>query len=401
MMGRWEIRRTDLQEQGKMDSSYRNTGPSGRRQSTRLHPLHVLFPLILVCYISCSDLGHSPDEIDWQIGSPEDVQLDGSVLTDLTSRIRSGSYGEIHSLLVVRHDKIVWEEYFRGSDRDALHPLYSVTKSFASTLLGIAVDQGKIGSLRQTVLSLFPEYTDLRNVDAYKRAMTLEDVLTMRSGIQWDEFSTPYGDPRNPTSQLSASSDWMRFILDQPMSDPPGTRFRYNSGCTMLLSGIIRNSTHLQAEEFAREHLFAPLNIFEYQWERGAQGVSNTGWGLRLRPRDMAKLGRLFLHKGKWGGKQIVSNAWIENSTSSHVTLSGSFGYGFQWWMLPLEGFTSHAPRQDDIKIAWGWGDQFIFVIPLLDMVVVSTAGNYSGPLQDQAITFVRDYVVRSVQDVR
>ncbi len=225
----------------------------------------------------------------------------------------------------------------------------------------------------------------------------------MRAGIDWNERIAPYGDPRNPTYQMASSSDWIKFMLDRPMSDPPGTRFRYNSGCTILLSGVLRNRMGNAAHEFAVAHLFRPLGITSFQWERGwkngEQNLTNTGWGLSLRPRDMAKIGQLCLQNGMWEGTRIVSQQWIAESTTDRVSLSNSFSYGYQWWLLPLEGIAGHTPQPNDIRIAWGWGDQFIFAIPYLDLVVVSTGGNFSGPLQDQAIEFVRTSIVRAVRN--
>jgi hypothetical protein len=221
----------------------------------------------------------------------------------------------------------------------------------------------------------------------------------MRAGFDWNEGIVPYGDPRNPTSQLASSNDWIKFMLDRPMSDAPGARFRYNSGCSVLLSGIIRNKTGSQAQEYAVAHLFRPLAITSFNWERGPQGISNTGWGLSLRPRDMAKIGLLCLNQGEYNGTRVLSQQWLNESTTAYSSLSRSFSYGYQWWLLPLEGVAGHTPQPNDIKIAWGWGDQFIFIIPYLDMIVVSTAGNYSGPLEDQAIDFVRTSIVKAVRN--
>jgi len=354
--------------------------------------------LVLLGFVSCShDLGPNNSLDDWRISSPETQNINADTLANLAGRIEAGVYGEIHSLLLVRHGYLVYERYFRGYRIDRIHPVYSVTKSVTSLLIGIASDRGELGALSQSLLSCFPEYRSIANVDARKQAITLKEVLTMRAGFDWNEGIVPYGDPRNPTSQLAGSSDWIKFMLDRPMSDAPGTRFRYNSGCSVLLSGIIRNKTGKQAQEYAVAHLFRPLAITSFDWERGAQGIANTGWGLSLRPRDMAKIGLLCLQQGEYNGTRVLSQQWLNESTTNHVSLSNSFSYGYQWWLLPLEGMAGHAPQPNDLKIAWGWGDQFIFIIPHLDLVVISTAGNYSGPIQDQAIDFVRRSIVKAV----
>lgn len=361
----------------------------------------ILLAFILVAvvrFVACNSDSTGPiDKYEWKISTPETVGLDSTIINDLINTIHNGTYGEIHSLLILRHGQLAVEEYFHGYTRDQLHPVYSVTKSVTSASIGIALDQGKIDGVDSKLLTFFPEYKTIANMDTNKQAITLSDVLTMRAGFAWDELSIPYTDTRNPIHQLLASPDWIKFMLDLRMSDKPGTRFRYNSGCTVLFSGILRNKVRMQAEQFARMNLLDRLGITTYTWESSADGLTNTGWGLSLQPRDMMKFGYMYLQKGKWEGKQIVSENWVSTSTTPYTIFPDSMGYGYQWWLMPLRDVAGHTPTPKDITIAWGWGDQFIFVIPALDMVVVSTAGNYSGQ-GDYAIVFLRDYIIRAVK---
>jgi len=355
---------------------------------------------LLMCWsvlVSCNDIATGPEVGEWAISTPEAQHLDESLLTDLSNRIDSGTYGDIHSLLIVRNGYLVFEKYYRGYGRDDKHPVYSVTKSVSSALVGIALDQKKIADLGKELLSFFPEYPAVANLDSNKQKISLADVLTMRAGFLWDESSAPYGDPGNSTFQLASSSNWIKYMLDLPMSGPPGSRFRYNSGCSILLSGILRNTTGMNADAFCRENLFSLLGIADYQWETGPQGITNTGWGLSLRPRDMLKFGAVFLNRGMWEGRSVVPGSWVDQSTSPAVTLSGGYSYGYQWWLLPLGNVVIHTPLANDIKFAWGYGGQFIFVIPSLNMVVVSTAGNYTGD-DSQAIRFLQDYIARAAE---
>lgn len=359
--------------------------------------------LVLLFSLSCSDFGTDGYIEDWSLSTPEAQNLIADSLTNLTARIEAGVYGEIRSLLVVRHGYLVFERYFSGTTRETVQPVYSVTKSLASILIGIAMDRGELGSVDQQLLSFFPEYSSIANLDSTKRNIRLTDVLTMRAGFDWNERIVPYSDPRNPSYQMASSSDWIKFMLDLPMSDPPGSRFRYNSGCSVLLSGVVRNKTGRSAQEYAVAHLFGPLGITRFQWEHGwkngVRNLTNTGWGLSLRPRDMAKIGQLCLQNGMWDGVQVVSDEWLQESTSNHVSLSNSFSYGYQWWLLPVDNVPGHTAHANDIRFAWGWGDQFIFVIPCLDMVVVSTGENFSGPLQDQAIGFLRATIIHAIRN--
>jgi CubicO group peptidase (beta-lactamase class C family) len=271
----------------------------------------------------------------------------------------------VHSLLVIRNGYIVAEAYFYPFARGSKHDLASVTKSFTSTLVGIAVDKGYIKSVQQPVLDFFPGRT-IANVDANKRAMTLEHLLTMTSGLQC------INEPSEVTlSQMMASPDWVQFMLDLPMSDEPGTRFVYNSGGSHLLSAIIRETTGMSASAFAQKHLFEPLGISDVVWPFDPQGVNNHGWGsLKLTPRDMAKLGYLYLNEGCWDGKQVVSPEWVAAATREHVFLHGTLqdGYGYQWWCWWV------SPRGHGYS-AVGRGGQRIFVLPYKDMVVAVTAG--------------------------
>ncbi|MEW5925136.1 MAG: serine hydrolase [Candidatus Zixiibacteriota bacterium] len=358
----------------------------------------LLLIIILLFNISCSVNSSDRDVSDWKTAPPQYQGLDASILANLDLKIRAGDYGEIHSLLIIRNGFLVYERYYRGYDVNEKHQLFSVTKSFTSALIGIALEQGHIDNLDHNVLSFFPEYEGFENLTPDKEAIVLRNVLTMRMGTHWDEFTYPFDDPRYSVYQIIHSPDWVKYVLDQPMVEPPGTRFRYNTGGTMVLSGILRNSVGKQAQEFADEFLMKPLGIDNYIWETGAQELTNTGWGLWMRPRDMARFGQMYLNGGKWNKKQVVPAAWVETSTFNHVRVNSIFSYGYQWWMMPMDNVAGHVPAPGDIKICWGLGDQFIFVIPDLNMVVVSTAGNFSGENEDSAIEFVPDYIVRAVE---
>ena len=205
--------------------------------------------------------------------------------------------------------------------------LYSCTKSFVSTLVGIAVDQGAIDGIDHRVLDYLPGYT-FANQDARKEAMTVEHLLTMTTGLDWQE-----GDPTYRAMYMS--NDWVQYVLDIPMREQPGERFNYCSGCSHVLAAIVQNGTKAKTQDFARKNLFQPLGISNWRWDTDAKGMAIGGWGLQLTARDMAKLGYLYLHEGTWDGKQIVSRTWVEEATRQHTTTDGSLGYGYQWWTYP------------------------------------------------------------------
>jgi CubicO group peptidase (beta-lactamase class C family) len=345
---------------------------------------------------SCSNNPVVPVEDDWQHLSPNEAGMDPQMLSQLDTQIRAGSYGTIQSLLVIRHGSLVMEEYYNGASRSSLHQLYSVTKSVNGALVGIAQAHGDITNLHTEVLSYFPEYESVAAGDSVKNSMTVENLLMMASGLKWDELSISYSEPANSFVQMVSSKDWIQYVFQQPMATTPGTSFTYNTGCSVVLGEVVHRATRTDVKTYADTHLFKPLGITDWQWLDAPNGVTNTGSGLFLSPRDMAKFGQLYLQNGLWNGQQLVPQNWVTASTTRHITASGTYGYGYQWWLMPTSIPLTH--ESEDVAIAWGWADQFIFVIRSLDMIVVSTAYNETGPHVDAAISFVPQYVIGAVR---
>jgi CubicO group peptidase (beta-lactamase class C family) len=347
-----------------------------------------------------------PEQTDdgWQTADAFETKLNKKKLHDLTEKVLKGMYSNIHSILVVKNGKLVFEEYFPISltggvsvvySRETLHPVMSVTKSFSSTLTGIAIDKGLIKGTDESLLAFFPEYKEKLSANN-KGAITLRNVLSMSAGFDWDETTLSYSDPRNPVRLMFRADDIIGYLFNRPIKDPPGSKFVYNTGLSTLLGAMIERRSSLSINEFARKYLFGPLGITKYKlgYLDKAQKVPSSGGGLLLRPRDMAKLGYLFLKKGNWKGEQIVSAKWVEEATREQVKLLPSWlaGYGYQWWLLDFE------TEDESIKgyAATGWGGQGIFVFPALDAVVVSTAGNYTQPNGGltPTISMLNDYIL-------
>ena len=269
---------------------------------------------------------------------------------------------EVHSVLIIRNGIVVTEAYFRPYNRDRKHALTSCTKSFLSALIGIAIDEGYFG-LDDKALDFFSERT-IENDSPDKHEITVEDLLGMRSGLDWPESSVSYGSRDNVLWQMMDSQDWVQFVLDQPMATRPGTTFNYSTGDPQLLAAILEQTTGMSTQAFARTRLFEPLGVSSarWSWTSDPAGVSFGGGGLSLTPRDMAKFGYLYLQDGVWEGRQIVAATWVEASvTPSH--------YGYQWWRLANGGYA-----------ALDYGGQRIAVVPDLELVVVIT-GNFAGTI--------------------
>ena len=328
---------------------------------------------------------------------PESQNLDSALLEQAVAEITEGKYGDMDALLVLRNNYLVLEHYtsplYHG--RDYRRPAKSITKSVTSALVGIARGQGKMPPLDSNLLELFPQYPDIANLDTRKQQIKLVHVLSMTAGFEWDEFVV--GD--NSEFKMMRSEDWLKFTLDQPMSHEPGEKWVYNGGCSILLSDILKNATGSEVVDYARRHLLDPIGIENWNWTLIRGNVTNTVNGLAMSRRDMARFGVLFLNDGRWQDKQIVPEEWVKKSTSVQVLGKGDYfpyAYGYQWWRLQDQEPTVGMLAVNDAYFALGFGGQFIFVVPHLDLVVVSTAANF-GP--DEALFFklLRDHIFPAV----
>jgi CubicO group peptidase (beta-lactamase class C family) len=314
---------------------------------------------------------------DWQRSSPAEQQLNQDLFDEMQVYIDNNEIN-LHSLLVVRRGYLVFEGYYDGYSSDTLHKQYSCTKSVVSTLVGIAIDQGFIAEVDQPLWKLLPD-RQISSVDQRKPAITLENLLTMSSGLSWQE-----GDPT--FNEMYRSRDWVQYMLEKPIADDPGSRFLYCSGCSHLLSAAVVESTGQDLIKFADQNLFAPLGITDYQWDTDPNGIPIGGWGLELKPQDMAKIGYLYLKQGQWDGQQIVSSEWIDRASKAQIETGGNLGYGYQWWTYPSYGAYT----------AMGRYGQTIFVIPASEMVIVTTA---QVDNHDSIFDLIDRFIVPAIQD--
>jgi len=314
----------------------------------------------------------------WAVSTPAAEGMDAARLHALGERIGGGGYGQVTSVLVARHGRLVWERYAGGWAAERAHTLQSVSKSVTSLLAGIAAGEGRL-SVDSPVAGFFPDYQPIQNLDARKAAMRVEDLLTMRTGLDWSEAVYE----GSPLQQLNNSTgDWVRMVVDWPMREQPGTRWEYVSGGVIVLGGIIGRAEGERVDSFAAERLFEPLGMRGYQWYRNpSTGFPHTGGGLLLRPRDALKIGQLVLDAGRWNGRQIVPAAWIEASTRRIVSFPRSLGrhrvdYGWLWWIGSLDDPMNPRPEPGDVIVASGSGGQWIFIVPRYGLVMIATGGN-------------------------
>ena len=342
------------------------------------------------------------NESYWPRSTAEKEGVEQAVLDEIHSDIQAGHYGLIDHFLLIRNGKIIadhayeqdyariaanydtthhmynydhpdWHPFYKGSQ---LHSLQSVTKSITSAALGIAIDEGLLSGVDVKIAELFKDYAFDKH-DSRMMNMSLEDLLTMRAGIKWDEAS--YDEADNSCILMEASEDWIQFVFDQGMDMEPGKSFEYNSGASVLIGKVIHLVTGMYADKWAEEKLFKPLGIENYYWKKTPLGEIDTEGGLYLSSHDLAKIGYLFLHKGKWEGKQIISEDWVEKSVSPIIPdLSPPGdgrepGYGYQWWV------PQHNSGSTKIFAGNGYGGQFVLVAPDYDMLAVFNGWHIHG----------------------
>jgi CubicO group peptidase (beta-lactamase class C family) len=289
----------------------------------------------------------------WRVSTPEEQGMDSTALADL---VDFGASRGLNSLLVARHGMIVVEAFYAPFRSGLKHRTRSVTKSVTGTLVGIAVKEGRLDRLDRPVVEFFPD-RHITNLDERKRAITIQHLLDMTSGLDWNEESF--------VPAMHHSNDWTQFVLDRPMTASPGTGFLYNSGSSHLLSAIITMATGESAMSYARKRLFGPLGISDVFWQEDPGGISIGGYGLYLQPRDMAKLGYLYLRNGVWDGTQILPSAWAERIRDATLPSSvAGLRYANLFWVDP----------ERKAYFALGYHGQRILVIPEQDIVAVITA---------------------------
>jgi CubicO group peptidase (beta-lactamase class C family) len=294
--------------------------------------------------------------------------LDAAALTQMIEKIADGSLPNVHSVLIVKDGKLVFEEYFYEYDVNALHQIRSATKSFISALMGIAISKGIIKSRHEPVSSFFPEY----NLSEEKKSITIEHLLNNQSGLDCNDH-----DAKSPGNEVKMypTADWVKFTLELPMAGKPGDEARYCSGNVMTLARIIEKASGKSLYVFAKENLFDPIGARDYKWEfKPDSSQMNTFGQLYIKPRDMAKFGLLYLNKGKWNNRQVIPETWINESLTPHTTIDNT-AYGYLWWhpWLNVNGI------RNDATAARGNGGQRIYLRPDLNMVVVITGGNYNS----------------------
>ncbi|MGP1993903.1 serine hydrolase domain-containing protein [Zobellia laminariae] len=345
-----------------------------------------------------------------------------AVIDSINLEINNGAYGLIDRFMVIRNDALLadfkydqdyetivqkydttnhqynfnstdWHPYYKESE---LHTLQSVTKSITSILFGIALDLNEDYNVDNKAMPLV-DNKDIEIEDLRKQNITIEDLLTMRSGLQWNE-ETDHNDTTNDCFRLESSDNWIDYVLSKPIDTIPGTKFVYNGGGTVLLGKIIRTITGKRIDDWAEEKLFEPLGITNYYWKETPDGEIDTEGGLYLKAEDLAKIGSLFLNKGKWNGKQIVSESWVTTSTSPLLKnvkpqWQSVTGYGYQWW---IPEYTNNGKSK--IYSANGYGGQYLMIAPEYNLIIVFNGWNINDEPEKSTYRVLQNRIIPALK---
>ncbi len=343
-----------------------------------------------------------PDH-NWVSGTLKEFDISEAPLSEMEVKIDVGDFGDIHSVIIVKNGKLVYENYFNGWNRDSLQQTQSVTKSVVSSYVGIAIQKGLIDDINKPVYPVFQNDFEIAELTEEKRKLSLADLMTMRAGFEWE---SRWVNPNNTWRKiLDTPGNWYKMILDRPMAYSPGTYFQYHEGNPVLVAGYIQALAGEPIQEFARKNLFTPLQIERYRFWPGNGGPDQNGAVLLfMRPVDMAKFGYLYLNKGVWKGTRILPKWFVEESTSSIVKnaednpLYSSFDYGYYWWVNPQIRDKHIQKPEGTVYLARGTGGQNIIVWPEQNIVCVITAWNLQRPNFPQTI-FDR-FIVPAIQGI-
>lgn len=353
--------------------------------------------MVIFLFFSCKEENPAPTTfLDYQ--NPYIENINGDKLLLLNKEIKQGNFGDIHSLLIIRNDKIVFENYYSNYRRDDLHPIGASTQSIVSALVGVMLHENDSISLSTKIIDLLPEYAQYFENIPQKNQIDIGHLLTNTSGLWWDEWTHVFGSEDNDAYVMTLSDDWISNVLSTPMIREPGYEFNFNSGNGILMAPIIQQLTGTELEQYAKENLFGPLDIDKWKWENIPGDYVNAAWGLHLRPVDLAKIGYLYLKDGLWNGHMIFEENWRHRSSRNRKVVSNYYGYGYFWWRFSNVADAVRSLKQNDVFFSWGDGGQYLFIVPHLDMVVVTTAGNYSNN-ETVAIEMLRDFIFASVTD--
>ncbi|MBU2551324.1 MAG: beta-lactamase family protein [Proteobacteria bacterium] len=320
---------------------------------------------------------------DWRTCSPEAVGMNSGKLLEAIRYAAEPEF-QTQGLVIIGKGYIIGEAYFGDFKRDSRHVSHSMAKSFTSALIGIALDKGLIKGIDEKLCEFYDSW-DCADKGDLRAKIRIRHALTLTTGLEWREDWSKWDPATNDALKMASSGRFVKYMAERKGLYEPGQRFFYSTGDPMLLSKVIQEAAGMTAFEFAKENLFKPLNITNVDWDQDRDGYTSTAWGLHATVRDYAKFGHLFLHKGRWGDRRIVSEQWVEKSTRTDASVQMWAGYGYLWHVnLPYRLKWNQSPVPTDSIppdgfMAEGVLGQSIIIIPSRDLVIVRVANQTQG----------------------
>lgn len=336
--------------------------------SRKLSIFLVLLTLAQSCYFSEQT---APDQRFWDYASPASVGMNEDGLLALNNSLKEGHIGPLRSLILIRDDKLIFENYYHGNRRSSINNISRLGYISISLALGMAIDDGIISSIDDPIYTYLPDYSEIFEESEQKKQITIRHFMTMQTGLAWNEILTRFDDPNGDIQQLLNSSDWVEYILSQPIFATPGLRYTYNSAGPIVLTKIIEQASGQPYSDYLSEKVFRPLGVEGQVIESTPEGLPNSVWGMSMRFIDVVKMGYLFINEGKIRDQQTISSEWVSEAITTHVEINFDDDYALLWRKFsPFNQSIEVLFDENDIFYSLGVNGQVVYMIPHLDLVV-------------------------------
>ncbi len=336
---------------------------------------YLILPLFLFsCYISPDGL--PPDQQIWEYDQPDNVGFSNSELLTINSDIALDVYGFVDGLIIIKDNKLIFENYYHDLSRQSRISIGRGTLAFTVNAIGIAIEQGVL-NLQDAIYTHLPEYASIFEADVLKKNITIAHLLAHRGGFSWNETIPPSDPGNNDLAQMRNSDDWIRYILNQPLEASPGLRFNMNSGTGIILAKILKNTTGMRMDDFLTNEVFTPLTITSISFDLDNAGNIDGGSGASLTLLDWTKFGHLMLENGIWRGRRIVDPNFIKESTTVQSPVSRHYNLGYAWWLFGDSFENSYRFDKDDVFFISGESGQHLYIVPTEKMIISIHAQNF------------------------
>lgn len=354
----------------------------------------VFFSLTSACYY---DESIPSDQNVWPVAQPREVEMDEAKLLEMDSIIALLPGQGIESLVVVKSGHLVFEQYYQGNDRNTQFELGGVSSFISNLALGRAIDLGLIHSVNDSIYKYLPVYIEVFEDFPLKKNITFEHLMTMKSGLSWNELSGVFDGQLSDIDRMIASENWAEFLITKPLDALPGTRYAYNSAIPILIAEAIESQYGSDIQSFMLNEVFESLGVRSFDVATVGDNT-NMAWGISLSTLDLAKLGYLYLNEGDWFDESIVKTSYVKSSIEVQTNIDYFNNFGWLWWRYADSNNFLVFLEENDTFFAGGIGEQRLYVVPHLELVVAITGKNERADFDLPSPLIFRDYILRSIQ---